>query len=97
MNGVTGMATRTLYHRKLARHTSKKVVGKRKGPSLLFDFDYRLPMDFSTQGLLLLLVARRKLTRKQPGKAAERDRTKGSGNAWNVTICHKGKISIKIR
>ena len=54
-------------------------------------------MDLSTQALLLLLVARRKLTRKQPGKAAERDRTKGSRNAWNVTRCHKGKISIKIR
>lgn len=54
-------------------------------------------MDLSTPALFLLLVARRKLPRKQPGKAAERERTKGSLNAWNVTRCHKGKMDIRIR
>ena len=49
-----------------------------------------LTMDLSTKALLL--VARWKLPRKQPGKSAERERTKGSRNVWNITRCHKGKI-----
>lgn len=76
-NGVTGLEwKRTLYHRKLAMDTSKKVVGKRKGHYLLFY--YRLPMDLSTHALLLLLAFKTPTpteteTQTEPGKAAERE------------------------